>query len=89
MAAQERACRIEGLRPLVEHRGEALEDVRDEGRYGQLDRDVIACGAGCEAQRVVEDDLVRADLDEQRRKAVEVGVWAGLIVGVVRSASCA
>jgi hypothetical protein len=58
---------------LVEHHGERLEDVRYLGPDLQFDVDVVFGGAGCQPYGVVQQDLVRADLDEQGREPRQVG----------------
>jgi hypothetical protein len=62
-----------GQRGVVERRGEPLEDVRDLGPDLQLDRHVVLGGAGGQSYGVVQQDLVRTDLDEQGREPRQVG----------------
>ena len=54
---------------LVQQRGERLEHVGHAGHHVQGDRDVVAGGPGREPDRVIEEDLVRSGLDQQRRQA--------------------
>jgi hypothetical protein len=53
---------------VVEQRGEPLEDVRDLGPDPQLDRHVVLGRASGQSYGVVQQDLVRTDLDEQGRE---------------------
>jgi hypothetical protein len=57
---------------LVEEGRDGLEDVVDAGSDVEGDRHVVGRGASGECDGVVEQALVRAGLDEQRREAVEV-----------------
>jgi hypothetical protein len=57
-----------GQRGVVERRGEPLEDVRDLGPDPQLDRHVVLGRASGQSYGVVQQDLVRTDLDEQGRE---------------------
>ncbi len=59
---------VEGFVGLREHAGEELVDVRGSGDHVQADVNLLLRGAGREAERVVEQDLGRADLDQQRRQ---------------------
>lgn len=63
----------EGGVALIEHRGEPLEDMRDPRHDFERDRDIGFGGASGEPGGVVEEDFVRAGLDEQWWQASQVG----------------
>ena len=58
---------------FVEHCGEALEYVRDVWGDLEPDGDVGCGGAGGKSGGIVEEDFVRAGLDEERGQSGEVG----------------
>jgi hypothetical protein len=58
---------------LVETSVVVLVDVREVATDLQRDVDVVGTRAAGQADRVVEQELVRADLDQQRREPGEVG----------------
>ena len=76
----ERAGAVEGGRVLVEHAREGLEHVRYARRDVQGDVDIGRCGPNSGLGGVVEQHLVRPDLDQQRRKphrSAKIGLTRG------------
>ena len=58
---------------LVQHRGKALEHVRDAGGDVQSDGHLVHCGPAGQAKRVAEQDLVRTHFDQERWEPAEIG----------------
>ena len=68
---------VEGLVCLVERPEERLEHVRHRGCDVENDVDVhLPCALG-EPYGVIEEELVRADLEQDRREAGQVRVNSG------------
>ncbi|MEU9993177.1 hypothetical protein AB0E10_41825 [Streptomyces sp. NPDC048045] len=68
MRSQEGRRTVERGTDFLQDGGEGLEDMRDTGGDVECEGGVIAGCAGREAQGVVEEDLVGAGPDEQRRQ---------------------
>jgi hypothetical protein len=64
----------DGLIGLVEHRLEPVPDVDHRRPLAERDVDAGLASAGGESARVVEQHLVTADVDEQRRQPAQIGV---------------
>lgn len=88
MGAEETAGPVQRLASLGQHSGEALEHVRNTRSDLQRDRDVGGRGSPGKPHGVVEQDLVRAGLDEQRREPVR-SAGSGLIAASAMSALAA
>jgi hypothetical protein len=70
--SQERACAVERRASLGQLRELVLEHVRDTGNDIECYLDVVLCGLTGQPDRVVKQDLVRPDLDQQWRQAGQV-----------------
>src|SRR5437867_7968249 len=66
--ADEVADTRDGLLGLVQHRPEPVPDVDHRGPFLDLDVEPGRARPGAETERVVEQHLVAAHLDEQRRE---------------------
>jgi hypothetical protein len=60
---------------LIDHRVKGLEDVRHPGSDVEGDLDVGGGGLPRQADRVVEENLVRAGLDNEGRQPGQVGEY--------------
>ena len=67
MSAEKGAGALEGRLAFVEMGGEGLEHVGYPGHDFEGDLDIVGGRLYCEADGVVEEDLVRADLDQEGR----------------------
>ena len=77
MRRQELSGSVQCRGRFVEDRIEGLEDVRHPGGDVEDDLDVGGGGLSREADGVVEENLVRSDLDDQGRQAGQVGEYRG------------
>src|SRR5262245_11370374 len=76
--AHELADAGDRLLGLVQHRIEPVPDVDHRGPLLDLDVDAPRARSGAEAQRIVEEHLVAAQLGEERREVSQIGVeWRG------------
>src|SRR5205807_4749887 len=69
MRRQELSGSVERSGPFVEDRREGLKDVRHPRGDVEDDLDIGGSGLSREADSVVEENLVRSDLDDQGRQA--------------------
>ena len=75
MRRQELSGSVQRSGPFVEDRREGLEDVRHPRGDVEHDLDVGGGGLVREADCVVEENLVRSDLDDQGRQAGQIGEY--------------
>src|ERR1700704_3554832 len=75
MRRQELSGSVQCSGPFVEDRREGLEDVRHPRSDVEHDLDVGGGGLLREADGVVEENLVRSDLDDQGRKPKKIGKY--------------
>jgi hypothetical protein len=68
----ERRGVVEGFVRFGQQTAEVLVDVRGSGNHVQAHVDLLLGRSGDQPQRVVEQHLGRADLDQQRRQAFQV-----------------
>ena len=68
----EGGCGLQGGFGVVQQGGKRLEDVRNAGPDLEFHRDVVLRGAGGKTHRVVQQDLVRPDLDVQRGQSRQI-----------------
>jgi hypothetical protein len=78
---EEQGGPVQCLYSLVERFGEDLEHVRRPGGDVEDDVDVRLAGALGEPHRVVQEQLVRAGLEQNRREAGQVRVDRGASIG--------
>src|SRR5262249_56812262 len=72
------ATRLDRALPGLQLRVEHVPDMNHFGPNLQIDADIVSAGRLGQPDRVVKQGLRRADLDQKRRQAFEIGIdWRG------------